>query len=299
MKLQICLAGLCASVFFAWSGTPRALASEASKTKGLQTYEVRGVVEEIGLDHRVAVIRHGAIPGYMPAMTMEFRVLEPGELVAIMPRDEVTFRLVVSEDSHWIESVRRVNASNAELSEFPHSPKPGITPALKSGDTMPDHELLGENGRPVRFAEFRGEALAFTFIFTRCPLPDYCPRMSRNFEKARALLEGQAKGPTNWHFLSISFDSEFDQPLVLTHYARSYRGDDFQHWIFASASTNVLAQLSGELDLAVTRDRGGFSHNLRTVVLDTHGRVLRQFTGNKWTPEDLAESILQASRVAN
>lgn len=266
-------------------------------TKSVRGYQVRGVVKEVALDRRGATIRHEAIPGYMPKMTMEFTVLDPRELEGIVTGDEVQFRLMVSKDSHWIESLRNLRVSTATV----RAPRPiaeeRALSALKPGDLLPDHELRGENGKPLRFSDFRGNAVAFTFIFSRCPLPDFCPRMSNNFEQSRSLLKNDPSGPTNWHFLSISFDPDFDNPAVLTRYARSYRGDDTNRWTFAAVPTKTLPELSMEIDLAVSRQGGGFSHNLRTIILDPLGRIHRQFAGNQWSPKQLADSVKEAAML--
>lgn len=135
-----------------------------------------------------------------------------------------------------------------------------------------------------------------TFFFTRCPLPDFCPRMNKNFEKARSLLMQSGAGPTNWVFLSLSFDSDFDQPKVLQTHASIYRGADARGWWFAALSPEGVKVVKPAFDLIVGREGGSFSHNLRTVVVNPEGRVFRQFNGNRWTPEELAEAMVQASR---
>jgi protein SCO1/2 len=167
---------------------------------------------------------------------------------------------------------------------------------LKPGDLLPDGTLMTETGSEIHFSDFRGRALAFTFFFTRCPLPDFCPRMNRNFAETRQLLLSDASAPTNWQFLSISFDPNYDQPDVLSRYAGVYRGDDARHWLFATASTNTLANLAPRLDLMVLHQGANISHNMRTVVLDPQGRIASQFDGNTWTPQQLADAIVQAAR---
>ncbi|MEI9864813.1 MAG: SCO family protein [Limisphaerales bacterium] len=146
------------------------------------------------------------------------------------------------------------------------------------------------------FSDFRGRVLAFTFIFTRCPLPDFCPRMNKEFAEARELLSTNSSASTNWQFLSISFDPENDTPDTLTRYAKYYREDNSDRWLFAAAPTNTLAELAPKLDLMVSRDGESFSHNLRTVVLDPQGRIARQFDGNQWTPQQLTDAMLEAAR---
>jgi len=265
-----------------------------------QVYTVRGVVREIAPDGRKVVIRHEAITNYMPAMTMEFIVRDTNELQGVAAGDTVTFRLMATEDTHWIDRIARV-ASGTTNNLATASPGAKITTIveLRAGDLMPDCELLAEDGRRVRFSDFRGKALALTFFFTRCPLPDFCPRMGRNFAQARELILATAHAPTNWQFLSISFDPEFDQPSVLASYANFYRAGNANRWLFAAAPTNALAELAPRLDLMVRREAdGSISHNLRTVVLDGQGRIRRQFDGNEWKAEQLAGEVIRARAVA-
>jgi len=173
---------------------------------------------------------------------------------------------------------------------------PAVAPELKPGDALPDQEFLSETGSRVRLSDFRGRSLAFTFFFTRCPLPDYCPRMNKNFREARDLLLRLPDSPTNWQFLCVSFDAAFDQPAILAAYSKMFRGDNPDRWLFAAASPAALAELAPRLDLKVAREAGSFSHNLRTVVLDPQGRIFKQFDGNEWTAPQLAEAVAQAAR---
>lgn len=173
--------------------------------------------------------------------------------------------------------------------------KPGIGPNTR--DLLPDAVLLAENGRPIKLSDFHGRALAITFLFTRCPLPDFCPRLNHQFSRARELLREQVTGPTNWQFLSISFDAEFDRPPVLARYARSYRGADEDRWLFASASSEDIKTLATALDFHFANEGGSFAHNLRTVVLDPERRISRQFDGNKWKAANLAEAMKEAAEV--
>ena len=124
--------------------------------------------------------------------------------------------------------------------------------------------------------------------------------MGNNFAKAREIILTSTNSPTNWQFLSISFDPDFDKPAVLTSYANFYRNGNADRWLFAAAPMRALAELAPRLDLMVNREVGGsISHNLRTVVLDPQGRIHRQFDGNEWTPKQLAESLLEAASARN
>jgi protein SCO1/2 len=261
-----------------------------------KAYPGHGIVREIAADRRAVTIQHDAIAGYMPAMTMEFPVKDTNELRGISPSDEITFKLVVRENGDWIEGVHFVahrieNVTNGVV--MIHMPMA----ELKTGDAMPDCELTDESGGKIHLSDFRGRVLAFTFFFTRCPLPDYCPRMSKDFFEARELLLKTPHAPTNWQFLSISFDPEFDQAAVLSAYANFFREGNADRWLFAAASTNTIAALAPQLDLMVRREGEGISHNLRTVVLDPQGRIFRQFDGNQWIPQKLADAMIEAARI--
>ena len=258
-----------------------------------QTYPGRGVIQQIAPDRRSVTIAHEAIPGYMAAMTMTFDVRNTNALNGLAPADQVTFRLVVRDNDDWVENLQRTGrgvplpapVAHAEVAE------------LKPGDPMPSVEFATEAGARGSLADFHGQAVAFTFFFTSCPLPDFCPRMNKNFASARNLLAAQSTATTNWEFLSLSFDPAFDTPAILSNYATMYRGTDPGHWLFASLGTNALAQLAPRLDLMVVRSSQGISHNLRTVVVDPNGRVYRLFDGNTWTPQQLADAMLEAARA--
>lgn len=275
---------------------PKPQLQDSSTNAVERVFDTRGVVRSVPEGGRTIVVRHEEIPDYMPKMTMELNVRDPNEIAGLERDDEITFQLVATKDTHWIQQIKRVG--KAAPSE-PETPAPGftLTKELAVGDAIPDYELLAEDGHPVRFSEFRGKALAFTFIFTRCPLPDFCPRMENNFAGARTLILTNASAGTNWQFLSISFDPEFDTPEVLRSHARLYRHDNPDRWLFATASLKVLATLAPELDLMLAKENGSISHNLRTVVLDPQGRIHKQFNGNRWTSEDLAEALQTAAQV--
>jgi len=227
-------------------------------------------------------------------MTMDFSVRDTNALASLAPGDEITFTLVVSTDDDWIENIQSTGKS-ATLTPAPtwHV----VESELQVGDTLPDYEFTSETGRPVRFSDFRGRAVAFTFFFTSCPLPDYCPRMNKNFFETRKILLADSNAPMNWQLLSVSFDSGFDTPEVLTGYGKYYRGEDTNRWLFAVASSNTLASLAPKVDLNFWRENGSISHNLRTVVLDAGGKIFRQFDGNDWTPEQLGDAIRAAART--
>lgn len=258
------------------------------------SYAARGVVQSIAPDRRKASIKHEKIPGYMAAMTMDLPVKNTNEFAGISPGDEITFTLVVTDNDDWMENLKRTGKT------MPVTPRPGLPTGseLKPGDAMPDFNFTAEDGRTVAFSDFNGKALAFTFFFTSCPLPEYCPRMNKNFAEARRILLAQTNSPANWQFLCISFDSAFDTPEILSSYASLYREGNPDRWLFAVASTNTLAALAPRVDLNFWRENGSITHNLRTVVLDGSGKIFKQFDGNDWTAQQLAEAMRDAAKTS-
>jgi protein SCO1/2 len=274
---------------------PKSAAPNAVETSA-KTYDARGVIRQIASDKRTATIQHEAIAGYMGAMTMDFPVKETNELNGLAPGDEITFKLVVRENDEWVEDIHFIShrVENVTSNVFVFHV---ASAELKVGDLLPDSEFTDEKGNPIHLSDFRGRVLAFTFFFSRCPLPDFCPRMSKDFAETRQLLLNTPDAPTNWQFLSISFDPEFDQPAVLSSYADFFRSGNAARWLFAVAPTNTLAELAPRLDLILVHEGVNISHNLRTVVLDSQGRIARQFDGNAWTPRELADAVLETTRA--
>lgn len=292
MKKEILFPLACLFIIIGCKPEMSALKTEVPTVR---TYNARGIVRQIAPDRQEATIQHEAIPGFMAAMTMDFTVKNTNNLNNIAPGDEILFKLLVTQTNSWIESVRFVShvveAVTNNVVVF-HAP----SAELKPGDSLPDFTFTAEDGRPVHFSDFHGHVLAFTFFFTRCPLPDFCPRMDLNFAEARTLLRAAPDAPTNWQFLSISFDPDFDQPDKLSNYATYYRQADADRWLFAVADTNTLARLAPSLDLKIARENDSISHNLRTVVLDAQGHIARQFDGNRWTAKELADAMLETAQ---
>lgn len=287
---------VCASFNGLNTNVARLVVADIQQRRTARTFNTRGLVRSIAEDRSSALIRHETIPGYMPAMTMELNIRDTNELAGIVPGDTIAFRLTATDESHWIDQIRKATA-DATTNPPPALPAKAAVADLQVGDLIPEAQFLDEHGQSIRFADFRGRAVAFTFFFTRCPLPDFCPLMNKNLASARRQLQLDTNAPANWLLLSISFDSEYDQPAVLAGYARTYRGSDTNRWVFSSASPATLKTLAPQLDLVVQADGQGFSHNLRTVVLDTRGRIHRQFDGNRWTAEELAKALGEAALV--
>ena len=267
--------------------------NSAPANTNLTIYQVKGVLKEIRAGGAKALIAHEDIPGYMEAMTMQFDVKDTNELRGLLPGDPLTFRMLVTETDGWIDQVKRIGVSASPVAAA--ASKTNAFDEIEVGVPVPDCVLTNQLGQTIRFRDFKGRALAFTFIFTRCPFPTFCPRMSNNFGEAqRRLLAETAR--TNWHLISISFDPEFDTPTRLAEYAQTYHQDS-AHWSFATGTTEDVRKLGGAFGLAFWREGALFNHNVRTVVVDAAGRVQKVFADNEWKPEQLAEEMKRAMEV--
>lgn len=258
-------------------------------------YAVKGIFKESRDAGHQAVIKHEAIPGYMMAMTMPFTVKHPEEIKTLTPGDQITFRLNVTDSDDWIDEIQKTGTNVPAAAPMAAMKMPERFQELKIGDLLPDATLTNQSGGVIHLKDFRGQALGFTFFFTRCPLPTYCPRMNQNLEAVQAALrENPAR--TNWQLLSISFDPEFDTPQHLASYAQTYHPDP-RHWNFATTSPQEIQRLAAVFDLMVLPNGGTITHNLRTVVVDASGRVQKIFTDNGWTPEEFTAAMKQAMEV--
>lgn len=262
-------------------------------------YLARGVVKELAPDGKTVKIRHDEIPGYMPAMTMPFEVRNTNELAGLKPGDTVSFRMIVTADDGWIDRVKKL-----DVAEKTGAPTTGpfrlvrdVEP-LAIGDPLPDYTFTNQSGQAVSLSQFRGQALAITFLFTRCPYPTFCPLMANNFAKAQQQLRATPNGPTNWHLLTLSFDPDYDTPARLKTYAEQH-GYDPKHWTFATGRLIDLTALTEQFGMFFWHDQtGGISHNLRTVVVDARGRVQKIIPENQWKPDELVAEMVKAAAVA-
>ena len=264
-----------------------------------QIYQVKGVVVGLPPEAKTVRIKHEEIPGYMAAMTMPFEVRDTNELAGLEAGDRVAFRMLVTDDDGWIDQVRKLPPASTNTLpttgsfRFVREVEP-----LNVGDLLPEYRFTNQLGRAITISQFRGQALAITFIFTRCPFPTFCPRtMSRFAETQRQLLANTA-GPTNWHLLTLSFDPAFDSPAVLKAYGVSH-GQDPRHWTLATGSLIDITAIAEQFGLTFWSEDGGISHNLRTAVIDPAGRVRKIFAGNQWTSEELTTALLKAAVPAS
>ena len=270
----------------------------ALPTQGLRsvrTFRAQGIVREVAADRRAVVIAHEAIPNYMDAMIMPFKVKEPRELDGLRPGDKVLFRLEVADTESWIDGISKSGSGQGQPA------KTVDARASEVGTPKPRHPLLdypftNELAQAVRLSDFRGQALAVTFFFTRCPIPDYCPRLSKNFEEASQKLAAMTGGPTNWHFLSVTFDPETDTPSVLKAYGERYHYDP-KRWSFLTGPKKEISELASESDVKTEPASGFINHNFRTLIIDASGHLQMIFPMGGNLSDDIVAEVVKAAAV--
>ena len=271
--------------------------AQAQSDTNVQRFEVKGVVQEVKAAEKKAVIRHEEIPNYMPAMTMPLDVKNTNELTGLVAGDEITFTMVVTDDDGWIENIKKTGAS--QVVTPPKRPSTRLVrdvEPLEVGDKMPNYTFTNALGQTVNLSDLAGQAYAFTFIFTRCPFPTFCPRMNSNFEQVYELLSKNPNAPTNWHLLSITLDPDYDTPERLRAYSANYKGDP-KKWNWLTGAMIEIDAITEQVGLAFSFENNTINHNLRTVVVDAQGIIRQIMWGNEWTAEELAEGLIAAARA--
>jgi protein SCO1/2 len=277
----------------AWAGVLiLALAAACGRAR---EYELRGQVLAVDSSRGQITIKHEDIKGFMPGMTMPFKVREAALLAGLASGDMVRATLVVEDAEGYLTSIERTG--HTPVAELPPA-RPRVD-ALTPGDEIRDVELLDETGAVRRISEWRGRTLAVTFIYTRCPLPDFCPLMDRQFAAVQqAIIDDPGlRGPVQ--LLSISFDPAFDTPTVLATHAKKV-GADPGTWIFLTGAETEIESFAALFGVSVMRegaDPANVVHNLRTAVIGRDGRLVKVLNGIQWDPSELVSELRTAVGV--
>jgi protein SCO1/2 len=279
--------------------TPAATAIHTNQ----QMFQAKGVVINLKRESKEIEIKHEEIPGYMPAMTMPFDVKSTNELAGIAPGDAVSFRMIVTDTEGWIDQIKKIGiapTNNPTTNALAGQGKIRIVrdvEPLNVGDAFPEYTFTNQFGQRVSTSQFKGQALAITFIFTRCPFPNFCPFTARNFAAAQQALLERTNAPKNWQLLTISFDPDFDTPPVLKAFGETYKYDP-KHWTLATGAIVDIIAIGEQFGLIFQPEQTGtISHNLRTAVIDAAGRVQKIIVGNSWTPDELVDEMVKAAEV--
>jgi protein SCO1/2 len=265
--------------------------SSARSTALVQTFEVKGQVRGIDQVEKTIRIAHEEIPNYMPAMTMSLPVKDATLLRDLRSGDSVQFELLVTSDDSWIARIEKV-PSDATATQTVAKATPSLgeleTERIHTGEVVPDFKLTNQDGRPIHLSDFRGKAVVLTFIYTRCPLPNFCPLISKNFAELQQRLSKEF--PNKYQLLTITMDPEFDRPEVLKEYAARYEANP-RDWTFATGDTATINFVAGLLGLYFERENGLISHDLRTALIGQDGRLVHLWKSNVWTPYEVQRRV--------
>lgn len=256
-------------------------------------YELEGQVLAVDVAKGELTVRHKDIKGFMPGMTMPFKVVDKAALTERKPGDLIRATLVVSNSLGRLDDVVRTGEAPlpADAAEM------GAATVLDVGSVAPDAILIDQDGRPRRLSEWHGKTIAVTFVYTRCPLPDFCPLMDKHFAVVqRAIIDDASLAP-GVQLVSVSFDPDHDTPPVLRAHARRV-GANPSVWTWLTGTRESLDPFTKAFGISLIRNDGPtreIVHNLRTVVLDRQGRVTQVFNGTGWQPDELLTALRSAN----
>ena len=258
-----------------------------------KTYETRGFIQELVPDAQGAFIHHEEIPGFMDEMTMYLKVAEQDEFQRLQIGHQYEFDLMVDPETGTVVKNFKPTGKVSEIAQQAETPRErwSQAPTIELGDSSPDFVCTNTNGEEVRSALLKDNVWAITFIFTRCPLPDYCPLMTSRFKEASELLKGS--NATNWKLISITIDPDHDQLNILNDYRKAWEFDSGNVY-FCRAEPAELSKIADPLGLRFRADEFPIEHNLRTAVFDAEGKLVEVFSGNNWTAQQLVNSMTAA-----
>ncbi len=275
----------------------RSAAPPAASTAEVKTFPMRGKIVSVDSTH--VTLNHEAVPGFMEAMTMPYKLKDPSIVGELHPGDRITAKILARKDAAGYRDL--------QLDEIVviAQAKPDYKPAVQyhvpaAGDAVPDFALLNQSGKTVHLSQLKGRAVLLTFIYTRCQMADFCPRMSTNFAEIDKALAADPALYAKTHLLSISFDPAYDTPAVLKRYGASYTGrfakEDFAHWDFAAPPEKELPAITQFFDVGITPgDPKTLTHSLSTVLIGKDGKVVAWYPSNEWKVEDMVAAVKQAA----
>jgi protein SCO1/2 len=264
-----------------------------ARRPAVQEYPLHGQVLAVRPADREVVIRHDDVPGLMPGMTMPFKVRDAAALDGVGAGDFVTARLEVAGTEAYVTALRKTGR---------HEPVPAglslprvMDPPLRAGETVPDATLETAEGRPFRPADLSGHAWALTFVYTRCPVPTFCPALERRFLAVQKtiLADSTLAGA---RLVAVTIDPEFDRGAVLREHAAGI-GADPRVWTFVTGDRQAIDRFGERFGLTIVRGNGTpeeLVHSLRTVVVNPKGRITQIFDGTESDTATLVTALREA-----
>jgi protein SCO1/2 len=271
--------------------------TQSNNGAGVTVYHLRGKVVSTDAVHGIVVLDHEAIPGFMEAMTMPYQLKDPSIVSELNPGDVITADVLVSKSAEETVVLDHIVVVAQARPDY----KPAVfyhVPA--AGDKVPDFSLRNQDGRKIHLGEFKGKMLLLTFIYTRCPLPNFCPLVTHNFAVIDSQLAANPKLYAKTHLLCVSFDPEHDTPERLRAYGATYIGSDaknaFAHWDFAAPDKAALLEMAKFFDVGITHGADDtITHTLSTTLIGADGKVVQFYPGNEWTPDQVMTDVKKSA----
>jgi protein SCO1/2 len=258
-----------------------------------KTYHLRGKVVSTTPATGEVQLNHEAIPGFMEAMTMPYKLKDPQILNELHPGDIITADVLVSQDADATVVLDHIVVVAQGKPDY----KPAVQYHVPApGDEVPDFALRNQDGGSIHLAQFRGKTLLITFIYTRCPMPNFCPLVTRNFATIDKQLKSDPALYAKTHLVCISFDPENDTPAILRTYGAQYTGSGskaaFAHLEFAAPSKDDVDRIAQYFDVGLTRSPdSSIMHTLSTTLIGPDGKVRQFYPGNEWTPDQVLADL--------
>jgi len=264
-------------------------------------YPLKGVIQSVETARPSITVAHESVPGYMDAMTMSFPVHDDPQVIRILrPGDKIEATLVVDGSRYWLEKIVTKGFVFTPVAQAASAGPPAgsVTPvpnrAVGIGDVFPDFSLTDQAGRTVRLSQFRGEPVAVTFLYTRCPIANACPLTTAKFSKLDAMLQERKFG----ELLTVTVDPEHDSPEVLADYAKK-AGADPKRWKFLTGDPKAVAEVASRFGILYYPDRGQVIHGQGVAVIDPKGRLATAYYGNDWEAEHILRDLEAARKAAS
>jgi protein SCO1/2 len=251
-------------------------------------HNTRGLVLNVDRARSTVTVSHEEIPGYMSAMVMPFTVGDPEQLADVRPGDRLAFRLNVKKDRSWIDKLQLVSAAPVDVGLMQ---TPAVSTLVPIGREVPDFTLTNHNGDQVSLSSLRGKVVAVTFIYTRCPLPDYCPRMITNLQAIERRFPDRVGN--DLALAAITFDPQYDTPKRMKEYAQFFKADK-PGWQFLTGSLDDVTRVCAHLGVEFFPEEGLITHTLQTAVIDRAGKLVASVEGKDYSPKQLTDLIAQA-----
>lgn len=259
-------------------------------------YTLEGQILAVDAQKQELTVKHGDIPNFMPAMTMTYPVAKPELLKDRTPGELISAVLEVDDSMGRLVEITHTGAGPLPQGTNEVAMAEGL---LAEGDQAPDAAFIDQNNKRVAFSDWKGTVTVLTFIYTNCPLPEYCPLMEKNFVAIQQAVEKDAALKGKVRLVAVSFDPDHDTPAVLAAHAKAHAANP-AIWTFLTGDRATIDRFAGRFGVSVVRsgEATEITHSLRTAVIDRTGRITKMYAGNEWKPADALADIRAALGAA-